>query len=94
MSDFNEEYFPENLTPAENIEAGIKHFSVHSLRHTNITLQIMAGVPVTTVAGRAGHVKTSTTTDTYAYYIQSSDKSAAQTLNNIFSNVVEGKNNV
>lgn len=74
--------------------AGIKHFSVHSLRHTNITLQIMAGVPVTTVAGRAGHVKTSTTTDTYAYYIQSSDKSAAQTLNNIFSNVIEGKNNV
>lgn len=70
--------------------AGIKHFSVHSLRHTNITLQIMAGVPVTTVAGRAGHVKTSTTTDTYAYYIQSSDKSAAQTLNNIFSSVVSG----
>lgn len=23
----NKEYFPENLTPAENIEAGIKHFS-------------------------------------------------------------------
>ena len=76
------------------ILAGIRHFSVHSLRHTNITLQIMAGVPVTTVAGRAGHVKTSTTTDTYAYYIQSSDKSATQTLNNIFTNVVEGDNNV
>lgn len=67
------------------ILAGIKHFSVHSLRHTNITLQIMAGVPIVTVAGRAGHSKTSTTTDIYAYYIQSSDRAAAQTLNSIFS---------
>lgn len=65
--------------------AGIGHFSVHSLRHTNITLQLMAGVPVVTVSGRAGHSRTSTTTDTYAYYIQSSDKSAAQTINSIFS---------
>lgn len=65
--------------------AGIRHFSVHSLRHTNISLQIMAGVPIVTVAGRAGHSRTSTTTDTYAYYVQSSDKSAAQTLNSIFS---------
>lgn len=67
------------------ILAGIKHFSVHSLRHTNISLQIMAGVPIVTVAGRAGHSRTSTTTDTYAYYVQSSDRSAAQTLNSIFS---------
>lgn len=67
--------------------AGIPHYSVHSLRHTNITLQIMAGVPLVTVAGRAGHSRTSTTTDIYAYYVQSSDKEAAQTLNNIFSEV-------
>lgn len=65
--------------------AHIPHYSVHSLRHTNITLQIMAGVPITTVSGRAGHSKTSTTTDIYAYYIQSSDVSAAQTINNIFA---------
>ena len=65
--------------------AKIPHYSVHSLRHTNITLQIMAGVPISTVSGRAGHSKTSTTTDIYAYYIQSSDVSAAKTINDIFS---------
>lgn len=65
--------------------AQIPHYSVHSLRHTNITLQIMAGVPITTVSGRAGHSKTSTTTDIYAYYIQSSDVSAAQTINDMFA---------
>ncbi len=67
--------------------AGIEHFSVHSLRHTNIAIQIMAHVPIVTVAGRAGHSRTSTTTDVYAYYVQSSDRSAAQTLDNIFSNI-------
>ena len=66
-------------------KAKIPHYSVHSLRHTNITLQIMAGVPISTVSGRAGHSKTSTTTDIYAYYIQSSDISAAKTINDIFS---------
>ena len=66
-------------------KAMIPHYSVHSLRHTNITLQIMAGVPISTVSGRAGHSKTSTTTDIYAYYIQSSDVSAAKTINDIFS---------
>lgn len=70
-------------------KAKIPHYSVHSLRHTNITLQIMAGVPISTVSGRAGHSKTSTTTDIYAYYIQSSDISAAKTINDIFSREIE-----
>ena len=39
------------------------HYSLHNLRHTNITLQIAAGVPVVTVAARAGHVRASTTSD-------------------------------
>lgn len=43
--------------------AGLPHRTVHSLRHTNITMQIAAGVPLVTVAGRAGHARTSTTTD-------------------------------
>ena len=31
--------------------AGLPHRTVHSLRHTNITMQIAAGVPLVTVAG-------------------------------------------
>ena len=59
-------------------------FSVHSLRHTNITLQIAAGVPLTTVSGRAGHSRTSTTTDVYAHFIKTSDQLAAEALNDLF----------
>ena len=35
------------------INAGLPHYSLHSLRHTNITLQILAGVPLVTESGRA-----------------------------------------
>ena len=64
--------------------AGPPHRTVHSLRHTNITMQIAAGVPMVTVAGRAGHARTSTTTDIYSHFLRSSDKSAAEKLEQMF----------
>lgn len=66
-------------------EANIDHYSLHSLRHTNITLQIAAGVPVVTVAARAGHARASTTSDIYAYALRSTDRMAADKLGSIFS---------
>ena len=57
---------------------------MHSLRHTNITMQIAAGVPLVTVSGRAGHARTSTTTDIYSHLLKSSDKTAAETLEQLF----------
>jgi len=35
--------------------------SLHSLRHTSATLQLMNGIPIRTVSARLGHAKTSTT---------------------------------
>lgn len=64
--------------------AGLPHRNVHSLRHTNITMQIAAGVPLVTVAGRAGHARTSTTTDIYSHFLKSSDKTAAEKIEQIF----------
>lgn len=63
------------------------HF--HSLRHTNASLLIAAHVPVTTVSGRLGHAKTSTTTDIYAGFIRSSDAVAADALTDVFSCIKE-----
>ena len=65
--------------------AGLPHRTVHSLRHTNITMQIAAGVPLVTVSGRAGHARTSTTTDIYSHFLKSSDKTAAKTIERIFT---------
>ena len=64
--------------------AGLPHRTVHSLRHTNITMQIAVGVPLVTVAGRAGHARTSTTTDIYSHFLKSSDKTAAEKLEQMF----------
>ena len=63
----------------------IGYYTLHSLRHTNISIQLAAGVPLVTVSVRAGHSRTSTTSDIYSHIIQSSDRQAAEILNNIFS---------
>ena len=64
-------------------ELGIEQVNVHSLRHTNISLQIAAGVPLKTVSARAGHSTTKVTADIYAHMIQSSDRAAADKLGEI-----------
>lgn len=61
----------------------------HSLRHTNAGLLIACHVPVTTVSGRLGHAKTSTTTDFYAGFIRASDAAAADALDGVFDRIRE-----
>ena len=60
--------------------AELEPYTLHSLRHTNVTMQIAAGVPLVTVSARAGHARTSTTTDIYAHFMRSSDQMAAETI--------------
>ena len=50
---------------------------------------IAAHVPVTTVSGRLGHAKTSTTTDIYAGFIRSADAAAAEALTGVFDRIRE-----
>lgn len=47
-------------------------------------MTIAAGVPLVTVAGRAGHARTSTTTEIYSHFLKSSDKVAADKLEELF----------
>jgi integrase len=65
-------------------QAGLTKVTLHSLRHTNISLQLMEGIDIKTVAGRVGHSQTSTTTDIYSHFLQSSDKKASNILDKIF----------
>ena len=65
-------------------KTNLRHFNIHSIRHTNITLQIMAGVPVSIVSARAGHARTSTTSDIYTHFIKSVDREAEEKLNEMF----------
>ena len=61
----------------------LKHYTLHSLRHTNISLQIREGVPITTIAYRAGHASVSTTLDMYAYSFDMDEKEPADRLSEV-----------
>jgi integrase len=65
----------------------LPQITIHSLRHTNITLQIAAGVPLRTVAFRSGHAQTSTTINLYTHMIRASEDMAAGVLEDMLSPV-------
>lgn len=64
---------------------GLPDTSIHSLRHTNATLMINSGIPITTIAARLGHADPTTTTRIYTHAIQPADVAAAEQLDLIFT---------
>ncbi|MBE7074263.1 MAG: site-specific integrase [Clostridiales bacterium] len=64
--------------------AGLPRVTLHSLRHTNITLQLANGVDMKTVSVRAGHSKASTTSDFYSHFLKTPDQHASATIDKIF----------
>jgi integrase len=68
-------------------KTNLPQISIHSLRHTNITLQIAAGIPLKTVSWRAGHASTNGTNLVYSHMIRSSEEKAAQVLEDILNPV-------
>lgn len=58
---------------------------LHSLRHTNATLQIANGIPLTTVASNLGHSDSATTTKIYAHSIKSASAASAVIMDNLLN---------
>lgn len=78
-------YFNAQLNKVLEL-AGIPHYSVHSLRHTNITLLASRGIDWITISSRAGHARPSTSSDVYAYALPSTDQIAANLLDSLLIN--------
>jgi len=66
------------------IRAELPTVSLHSLRHSNITMQLVSGVDIKTVSARAGHARASTTSDIYSHYLKEPDYYASQVIDKIF----------
>lgn len=64
---------------------GLPAITIHSLRHTNATLMIAGGTPLSTVQKRLGHAQQTTTANIYAHAIRSADEVAAETLEDILN---------
>ena len=54
--------------------------TLHGLRHTNITMQIINGMDIKTVSSRAGHKDIQTTLNIYSHYTNESDKKASDLI--------------
>ena len=63
----------------------LPYVTLHSLRHTNATLMIAEGMDVCVVSKRLGHASSSTTLNIYAHALQSKDKVAADSLENVLN---------
>ena len=60
-------------------------FNIHSLRHTNVSLMIMQGVPIPSVARLVGHSSTSTTTRIYSHSIQLAEQIAIEKVADVIN---------
>ena len=60
-------------------------FNIHSLRHTNVSLMIMQGVPLPTVAKLAGHSDTATTAKVYSHSIKIAEQMAVELVANVIN---------
>ncbi len=69
-----------------NLQNGLKPIPPHSLRHTCITMQLNAGVPLKVVSTRAGHSSERITLDIYTHSLQSQDNEAAEIYNKYLLN--------
>nr|MBA2754196.1 tyrosine-type recombinase/integrase [Chloroflexia bacterium] len=69
---------------AESDAAGLPRIRMHDLRHTNATILIAAGVPITVVAERLGHARVSMTLDRYAHVLEGMQERAADTISRLF----------
>ena len=71
---------PDSITKAFDRlvkAAGVRRITLHGLRHTHISHQLMDGVHVKIVSERAGHANISTTLAVYAAFIPNMQTEAA-----------------
>jgi integrase len=73
-------------------KAGLKGFSLHSLRHTHCSVLLSRGVPVTQVAARLGHKSPAVTLAIYSHALKADDQATARTFNDVLAEVISNGN--
>jgi integrase len=67
-------------------KAGLPPIRIHDLRHTNATLMLRSGVPVTVASKRLGHKHISMTLDVYAHVLDDMEDAAIEHVERLFGN--------
>lgn len=76
---------PRNWLRDFEFRNGLEYIPPHALRHTSITMQIKAGVPLKTVSQRAGHSDEHITLNIYTHCLKEEDRKAADTFDRFLS---------
>ena len=58
-------------------KAGIKNASLHTTRHSHVSILLSNGVPLVAVSARVGHANSNITLKTYAHMLPEDDARAA-----------------
>lgn len=80
---YQPDVFNKWLRRIYNYSNVINRYTLHSIRHTNLSYLISCGVDPVTVAKRAGHSRVSTTLDIYSYAFNHIDREAANLTANM-----------
>ena len=64
-------------------QAGIKNCSIHSLRHTFISLMINNNIPIPLVADMAGHTNINTTMQVYTHLLKETQHKSMEIIKNL-----------
>lgn len=75
----------ESISPSEKSKYLLDKVSFHGLRHTSATLLIGQNVDIATVSRRLGHANISTTLNIYTHALTKLDRTASDSLGNLFS---------
>lgn len=87
---YQPDVFNKWLRRIYNYSNVINRYTLHSIRHTNLSYLISCGVDPVTVAKRTGHSRVSTTLDIYSYAFNHIDREAA----NLTANMGKETNNI
>lgn len=74
---------PDSITRAwrsATHRLGLGYVRLHDLRHFAATILASAGVDIRTIAGRLGHAHPALTLRTYAHFMESADRQAAEVM--------------
>lgn len=83
-------YRPDRVTGAFRSlrdRSGLQHVTFHALRHFAATTLAGQGVGVRTIAGRLGHAKPGITLRTYAHFLDTADRDAADAIGEALAGV-------
>ena len=69
-------------------KAGLEGFSLHSLRHSHITIQLSKGTPLAVVSQRAGHANPNITLGIYSHALPADVRAAAHAWHNALAEVI------